>query len=325
MWTHSKPTDRATKGTRRQVSFARPSADDAAKRIIAVHAHPDDETTGNGITLPKYAAQGAHITLVTSNLGEEGEIVVPDIELLSAKHADQLGGYRIGELALACDALGVSEHYFLGGPGRYRDSGMMGDPANDNPRCFWKADIDEASAYLVPIIRRDRPQVLLTYNEVGGYGHPDHIQAHRVALRARDLAADSSYRPELGDAWTIAKVYYSGFPRSVLAQGLEALRAAGQDSVFGMEDASEAEFATDDALITTQIEGPDFVDARLLAMKAHRSQIALDSPFFKFLEMMGPQSLSTDYYQLAVGVVGPVDPVTSREADLFAGIGDRES
>ena len=304
------------------MSFARPSAADAAKRIIAVHAHPDDETTGNGITLPKYAAQGAHITLVTSNLGEEGEIVVPDIELLSVKHADQLGGYRIGELALACDALGVSEHHFLGGPGRYRDSGMMGDPANDNLRCFWKADLDEASAYLVPIIRANRPQVLLTYNEVGGYGHPDHIQAHRVAMRARDLAADSAYRPEFGEAWSIAKVYYSGFPRSVLAEGLEALRAAGQDNLFGMKDASEAEFVTDDELITTQIEGPDFVDARLLAMKAHRSQIALDSPFFKFMEMMGPQSLSTDYYQLAVGEVGPVDPATGREADLFAGVAE---
>ena len=300
------------------MSLAQPSTESSGKLLIAVHAHPDDETTGNGITFPKYAADGAHITLVTSNLGEEGEIVVPDLKLLSVHHADQLGGYRTGELALACVALGVSEHHYLGGMGRYRDSGMMGEPSNDNPRCFWQADLDEAADYLVPIIRKNRPQVLLTYNEMGGYGHPDHIQAHRVAVRGRELAADASYKPEFGGGWTIAKVYFSGIPRSALAKGIEALREIGQEDLFGITDAADAEFATDDELITTVIEGAEFVAVRKLAMQAHRSQISFDSPFFKFMELMGPEALASDFYQLAIGEVGPVDRATGKEVDLFA-------
>ena len=288
------------------------------KRIIAVHAHPDDETLNNGITFPKYAAEGAHITLVTSNLGEEGEIVVPDLELLSVHHADQLGGYRTGELALACDALGVSEHHYLGGMGRYRDSGMMGESSNDNPRCFWQADLDEAAGYLVPIIRKNRPQVLLTYNEFGGYGHPDHIQAHRVAVRGRELAADASYEPELGDAWMIAKVYFSQLPRSELAKRIEALREIGQENAFGVTDAADAEIAADDELITTIIEAGQFVADRKLAMQAHRSQLRFDSPQFKLLGVIGPGALARDFYQLAIGEVGPVDRVTGKEVDLFA-------
>src|SRR5437764_3543598 len=155
-----------------------------------VHAHPDDESIGTGATMAHYAASGAHVTLVTCTLGEEGEIHVPALAQLEAAQADQLGGYRIGELAVACAALGISDHRFLGGAGRYRDSGMMGLPTNDHPRAFWRADLDAAAGHLVEILQEVRPQVLVTYDANGFYGHPDHIQAHRVAMRAFERAGE---------------------------------------------------------------------------------------------------------------------------------------
>src|SRR3712207_1046230 len=158
----------------------------ADRRMLLVHAHPDDETINNGATMARYVAEGAEVTLLTCTLGEEGEVLVPELELLAAEHADQLGGYRIAELRAAMEALGVTDWRFLGGPGRYRDSGMMGTPANAKPRAFWNADLDEAVAHAVAVVREVRPQVLVTYDENGGYGHPDHIQAHRVAMGAVD-------------------------------------------------------------------------------------------------------------------------------------------
>ena len=153
-----------------------------------MHAHPDDESIGTGATMAKYAAEGAQVTLVTCTLGELGEIIPPSLAQLAAEREDRLGAYRIGELAAACAALGVTDHRFLGGPGRWRDSGMMGTPGNEDSRCFWQADVDEAAQALLDVIREVRPQVLVTYDANGFYGHPDHIQAHRVAWRAFELA-----------------------------------------------------------------------------------------------------------------------------------------
>src|SRR5690606_23535879 len=127
--------------------------------------------------MARYAAEGAKVTLVTCTLGEEGEIYVPELAGLAASDADQLGGYRIAELARACEVLGVADHRFLGGAGRYRDSGMMGWSTNDHPRAFWGADLDEAARQLVAIFEEVQPQVLVTYDPNGFYGHPDHIQA----------------------------------------------------------------------------------------------------------------------------------------------------
>src|SRR3954463_14463847 len=186
-----------------------------SRRMLLVHAHPDDETINNGATMARYVAEGASVTLLTCTLGEEGEVLVPELELLAADHADQLGGYRIAELRAAMEALGVTDWRFLGGPGRYRDSGMMGTQANDKPRAFWNADLDEAVAHAAAVVREVRPQVVVTYDEHGGYGHPDHIQAHRVAMRAADLAADPGFRPDLGAPWRITKIYWNRVPRSV--------------------------------------------------------------------------------------------------------------
>jgi N-acetyl-1-D-myo-inositol-2-amino-2-deoxy-alpha-D-glucopyranoside deacetylase len=155
-----------------------------SRRLLFVHAHPDDESIGTGATIAKYAAEGAHVTLVTCTLGELGEIIPPSLAHLAADREDRLGEYRIGELDAACAALGVTDHRFLGGPGRWRDSGMMGTEGNDDPRCFWQADVDKAARALLDVIDEVRPQVLVTYDANGFYGHPDHIQAHRVSWRA---------------------------------------------------------------------------------------------------------------------------------------------
>ena len=209
-----------------------------ARRILFVHAHPDDETVGTGATMAHYAAQGAYVALVTCTAGEEGEIHVPELAGLAAAEADQLGGYRIGELAAACAALGVSDHRYLGGAGRYRDSGMMGLPTNDHARAFWRADVDEAARQLVEIIRELRPQVLVTYDEIGFYGHPDHIQAHRVAMRAVELAAVEGIAPE--------KVYWTAVPRSAMEAGFEHF-AGSSDNPFGdVEHVDDLPFGTPD-------------------------------------------------------------------------------
>jgi N-acetyl-1-D-myo-inositol-2-amino-2-deoxy-alpha-D-glucopyranoside deacetylase len=163
------------------------SANGDQRRLLLVHAHPDDESIGTGATMARYVAEGAQVTLVTCTLGELGEIIPASLIHLTP---DQLGAHRIGELAAACAELGVTDHRFLGGPGRWRDSGMMGTPANEDRRCFWQADVDEAAAALVKVIEDTEPTAIVTYDANGFYGHPDHIQAHRVAWQAYQLACD---------------------------------------------------------------------------------------------------------------------------------------
>jgi N-acetyl-1-D-myo-inositol-2-amino-2-deoxy-alpha-D-glucopyranoside deacetylase len=291
-----------------------------ARRLLLVHAHPDDETINNGATMAKYALDGAHVTLVTCTLGEEGEILTPGLEHLGADAEDLLGEHRIGELAAAMEALAVTDHRFLGGPGRYRDSGMMGVASNERPECFWRADVDEAAGHLVGIVRQVRPRVLVTYDENGGYGHPDHIQAHRVALRAYELAADASYRPELGAGWQIDKVYYCAFPRSLMKAGIEALRAAGDSSFSEWESIEDADFVVDDDLVTTAVDASEHIEAKMTAMRAHATQISVDGPFFALSNNLGQQVFGVEFYRLARGRIGPRDGADGRETDLFAGV-----
>ena len=201
--------------------------------MLFVHAHPDDESIGTGATMAKYAAEGACVTLVTCTLGELGEIIPPGLAALAADRDDQLGGYRIGELEAACRALGVCDHRFLGGPGRWRDSGMIGTPGNDDPRAFWQADVDQAARDLAAVIREVRPQVMVTYDDDGFYGHPDHIQAHRVSYRAYQLAADPAIILDSGGCdpappWQVSKFYASTTPQSQLDQEIEMLRAVAR-------------------------------------------------------------------------------------------------
>ncbi|MGH3343114.1 MAG: N-acetyl-1-D-myo-inositol-2-amino-2-deoxy-alpha-D-glucopyranoside deacetylase [Carbonactinosporaceae bacterium] len=290
----------------------------ARRRLLLVHAHPDDEAISNGATMARYVDEGAHVTLVTCTLGEEGEILVPELAGLTP---GELGRHRMGELAAAMTALGVSDQRWLGGAGRYRDSGMMGLETNDRPGCFWRADVAEAAAHLVGVVREVRPQVLVTYDPSGGYGHPDHIQTHRVAVCALDLAADPSYRPELGAAWRVGKVYWTCVPRSVVEEGLAALRGAGDDTSFeDLERAEDAPFVVPDELVSTRLDGTAHVDAKIAAMRAHATQISVDGPFFALSNNLGQQIWAQEYYRLVQGERGPDVGPDGRESDLFSGL-----
>ncbi|HVE27825.1 MAG TPA: N-acetyl-1-D-myo-inositol-2-amino-2-deoxy-alpha-D-glucopyranoside deacetylase [Sporichthya sp.] len=292
------------------------TAPTASRRILVVHAHPDDEVINSGILMAKYAAEGAHVTLVTCTLGEEGEILVPGLAHLAADQEDALGTHRIGELAEAMKSLGVTDNRFLGGPGRYRDSGMMGVEQNERPTCFWQADLDEASAHLVEVVREVRPQVLVTYDENGGYGHPDHIQAHRVSMRAAELAADPAFRPDLGAAWTIAKIYWYAMPFSFLQAGIDAMRAAGDTEFFnGVERVEDLGMGVPDELITTRLDAEEYIEAKIGAMRAHATQIAVDGPFFALSNNLGQKIWGVECFRLVGGTVAPVPGEV--ESDLF--------
>ncbi|WP_405365386.1 N-acetyl-1-D-myo-inositol-2-amino-2-deoxy-alpha-D-glucopyranoside deacetylase [Kitasatospora sp. NBC_00039] len=284
------------------------------RRLLLVHAHPDDESIGNGATMARYAAEGAHVTLVTCTLGEGGEVIPPELGHLTADRDDTLGPHRIGELTDAMRAVGVADFRFLGGPGRYRDSGMMGVPDNEAPGCFWQADVDEAAGHLVAVVREVRPQVLVTYDENGGYGHPDHIQAHRVAMRAYELAADPAYRPGLGPAWRIAKVYWNRMPRSVIEQGLA--RTAAEARHPGVAQQADVPGVVDDAVVTTVLDGSAYAAPKAAAMAAHATQITVDGASFALSNNLGQPLIATEYYQLVRGQAGPERP----EDDLFAGL-----
>jgi N-acetyl-1-D-myo-inositol-2-amino-2-deoxy-alpha-D-glucopyranoside deacetylase len=282
-----------------------------------VHAHPDDESINNGATMARYAAEGARVTLVTCTLGERGEVIPPGLRHLSGA---ALGAHRHQELAAATRELGVTDVRLLGGAGRYRDSGMMGLPDNEDPDCLWQADLDEAAGHLVAVIREVRPQVLVTYDDNGGYGHPDHIQAHRIAMRAADLAADPAVRPDLGEAWRIARVYWNRVPRSVA----EAAFARLQDDLAGLPFAKSAGLedvpgVVADERITARVDGTArTAAAKAAAMRAHATQIEVAEPCFALSNELAQPLFTTEYYELvrgegAAGVAGV-------HTDLFAGI-----
>jgi N-acetyl-1-D-myo-inositol-2-amino-2-deoxy-alpha-D-glucopyranoside deacetylase len=295
----------------------------ADRRLLLVHAHPDDETIGSGATMAKYVSEGAHVTLVTCTLGEEGEILVPGLVHLAADKEDALGQHRIGELTDAMKALGVTDHRFLGAAGRWRDSGMMGTPANERPECFWQADLDEAVGALVAVMREVRPQVVVTYNENGGYGHPDHIQAHRVAVAAFDAAGDPARYPGTGDPWQPAKLYYLAIPISFLRMGWEALKQMGDETPFGVSSPDELPFGDPDELVTTQIDARDFLDAKMDAMRAHATQIEVEGPFFALSNHVGQRAFGLEHYRMVRGTPPPAAAAGSgaeKESDLFAGV-----
>lgn len=292
-----------------------------SRRLLLVHAHPDDESINNGATMAGYAAEGARVTLVTCTLGEEGEVIPAHLAHLAPDRDDALGPYRAGELAEAMKELGVGDHRFLGGPGRYRDSGMMGTEQNVRPGAFWSADLDEAAAHLVAVVREVRPQVLVTYDPDGGYGHPDHIQAHRVAMRAADLAADPGFRPETGEPWRIAKVYWNRVPRPVAEAGFARLREElaepGRTPFTRAASVGDVPGVVDDEVVTTVIDGTAHAAAKAAAMRAHATQIAVAEPYFALSNDLAQPLFTTEYYELVRGG----REGGARETDLFAGIG----
>ena len=288
---------------------------EADRRILLVHAHPDDETINTGATMASYASQGAHVTLLTCTLGEEGEILVPELAGLEAAQADQLGGYRIGELASALQELGVTDHRFLGGAGTFRDSGMVGSKANDHPRAFVRANREaavfaRAVAEAVDVILDVRPQVVITYDPTGGYGHPDHVLAHRVTMAAVTAAAAAG--------WQVAKTYWVIDPDSVLRQGIDAVVAKAPQfkSMSREQIGTPGHPGVPDVDVTTRIDASAFVEAKTRALTAHQTQVTVARGFFALSNYLGRPISGIEYYRLASGA-------TERgelETDLFAGI-----
>ena len=298
-----------------------------ARRLMLVHAHPDDETINNGATMAKYVAEGAAVCLVTCTLGEEGEVLVEDLAHLAPDQNDDLGAHRLGELKVAMETLGVTDYVRLGGDGRFRDSGMAYDTqgraiARDVLRdgIFWTTDLLEAANELVPVIRDRRPQVLVTYNEIGNYGHPDHIQAHRVAMYATQLAGVSSYRRDLSEPWTVARVLWITMSKSRMIAGIQALREAGDHETFKHfdPDGPMSVMLSTDAEIAVEIDGSPWVAQKIAAMRAHATQITSDGPFFAGAEVLGDDRWAHEYYRLACGV--PLPKGEGWADDLFAGL-----
>jgi len=281
-------------------------------RLLLVHAHPDDETINNGVTMAKYVAEGSLVTLVTCTRGEEGEVLVPELAHLASAYDDKLGEHRETELRDAMRELGVTDFRFLGAPMKqWRDSGMMGSDPNNRSDNFWNADLDEAAESLVEIILETKPHVLVTYDEIGGYGHPDHIQAHRVAMRGAELARERG--------WEIQKIYWNTIPRSIIEQGIEAMKDTG-NQFFGVDKADDFPFAQPDELVTTVINGEDFVEKKMAAMRAHPTQIAVDGPFFALSDNLGFKVWGLEFYRLVYGALGIQRNNDGRETDLFAGV-----
>jgi mycothiol conjugate amidase Mca len=278
--------------------------------LMAVFAHPDDEVW-MGATMAKYADQGARTVLVTATLGEEGEIKDPDLDPADVK--EKLGEIREAELRRSAEILGISQLYILG----FRDSGMAGTPANDDPRNFHNADPREATGRLVRMIRQERPQVLVTDNERGTYGHPDHLAAHRTTLAAFDAAGDPTQFPDDGlEPWQPQKLYYAAFARSDFLRMRDIMRERGIS--WGSEDESEEwlDFTVPDELVTTRIDVRTYRERVREAMRAHRTQIAPDDPFFSLPDDLGAAIFGADTFTRARSLVDAPLP----EDDLFSGI-----
>jgi LmbE family N-acetylglucosaminyl deacetylase len=327
-----------TFGRRADLGYDRTMTRSDRLTLMTVHAHPDDESIGTGGTMAKAAADGHRVVLVTCTRGEMGEIVVPELDT-EANHR-RLGELRAVELEEAMDELGVAEWDNLG----YRDSDMMGRVGNLDPRCFWQAGIDEAIGRLVWLVRRYRPDVMTTYNDYGGYGHPDHIRTHVVAVGAFERAGDPAAYPQQIAAehggtgpseaegglapWTPTKLYEQAIPASVRNAMADALAELGRESPWNLAaDATEeqrAEFEAQmvrmlvpDEAITTRVDisgAP--LEAKWRAVKRHVTQIAEDN-FFLVFGMEGWQRhWAEESYILRESRV----PVELPETDLFAGL-----
>lgn len=276
------------------------------RRLLLMHAHPDDESSSTGATMAGYARQGATVVLVTCTRGELGEIVAPDLAGLRDSDSDGLGLHREAELADALAALGTARHHWLGGRGRWRDSGM---PAGDDPAAFAGADLDEAVRAMVAILRAERPQVVVTYDADGGYGHPDHIQANRVTMAALDPAADPDFAPELGAPWQVAKVYWMTLARSLVQSAVDA---------GVLPSLSVVPNSLPDDEITAVVDGREYLDAKVAGLRAHRSQVDLDTGLFAVLAKV--PEFAVESYLLVRGERGPGSGPYNWENDLFAGV-----
>ena len=259
--------------------------------VVFFHAHPDDEAIATGGTMAKLAAEGHRVLCVTATKGELGEV---DDGFLADGEA--LWERRVQETHDACRALGVHRGEFLG----YLDSGMKDEPTNDDPLCFWQADLDEAAERLAAILREEDAEVLVVYDEIGTYGHPDHVKVHLVGVRAAELAGTR-------------RVYESTYDRDHVRMLMEMGRESGQLDLDAEVPDTDA-FGMPSERITTRVDVRDHLDAKRAAMSAHRSQIAETSFFL---------SMPPDIYALTWGTefyIRRDAPGGTREDTLVAGL-----
>jgi LmbE family N-acetylglucosaminyl deacetylase len=281
--------------------------------LMAVHAHPDDEVFGTGGTFLRYADDGLSTVLVCATGGEEGEIHDPDLDPVEAQ--PRLAEIRAGELRCASQVLKIGAVEMLG----YRDSGMAGTAANKNPDCFHQADLGEATARLVRLIRRYRPTVLVTYNSFGFYGHPDHIKAHLVTHAAFERAADPSFAPTPNlTPWQPLKLYETAVSREGMRRWQDLQRQLDPRAAANANDDFDPDkLGTPEDQITTRIDVRAYQEVRRQAFRCHRTQIPEDSFVFKPL----PEGFADDiwgyeeYVRVRSLVNGP-----DKEDDLFAGL-----
>ena len=282
--------------------------------LMAVHAHPDDEVISTGGTYLRYADEGLSTVLVCATGGEEGENHDPDLDPVEAQ--PRLAEIRAGELRCASHTLRIGAVEMLG----YRDSGMAGTSANENPACFHRADLDEATARLVQLIRRHRPNVLVSYNEFGFYGHPDHIKAYQITRAAFDRAADPTFAPSPNlTPWQPLKLYETAISREGMLRWRDLMRQQNPEEAANREDGGfdPEKLGTPDEQITTRIDVRRFLGTRLEAIRCHRTQIPADSFFFKPLpEGIAEGLFGHEEYVLARSLVKS----PPKEDDLFAGI-----
>lgn len=290
---------------------SQPAEQLAARRtIVAVHAHPDDECISTGGILARYGAAGIRTVLVTCTRGEVGEISDPTLAT-----PDNLAKVRARELAESVRILGIQRAIQLG----YRDSGMVATDDNQHPECFHLANLDDATARVVRVLREERPDVVVTYDENGNYGHPDHIKAHQVAVAAFAAAGDATRFPEAGPPWSPKKLYFAVFPRSAMVRFGERLREAGIEVPFGpREDTEEGQprLGVADDRVTTVVDVSAYVPQKRAALAAHRTQMGPDSFFMHLPAELFAELSSRERFQLGAGRAAP----SGMETDLFAGL-----
>lgn len=288
-------------------------------RLMAVHAHPDDESSKGAATTARYAAEGVEVLVVTCTGGERGDVLNPSFEPPEGHEFDSVAGrlaVRRLEMAAAAEALGVRQHW-LG----FVDSGLPeGDPTPPLPEgCFALVPLEEASAPLVQLVREFRPHVMTTYDPSGGYPHPDHIKCHEVSVEAYQAAGDPDrYVVEGGaEPWAPSKLYYNhGFSLDRLRAVHEAMEGAGLESPFGDWIESRAAREIPEREVTTRVEVAPYFAHRDAALTAHASQIDPEGFFFAVPRDIEADVWSTEEFELADSRV----PTDLPEDDLFAGL-----
>lgn len=282
--------------------------DERRLTLMAVHAHPDDEVITTGGVLARAASEGKRTVLVCATRGEVGQIVDPELDRPDVR--ERLGEVREEELRRACEILGVQDLYFLD----YHDSGMAGTPENEDPRAFANADPKEAAGRLVAIMRRTRPDVVITYDAKGGYGHPDHIATHRATIDAFHAAGDPEQYPEAGAPWRPRKLYYVGWPRSEMRRMRQVMEEAGREAWFDEEFIEN--FGVPDEDITAVVDVRACVPKLIEALRAHRTQITSDWFLTDIPGYTVDQTMGTEMFTRVV----PPHQSGEREDDVFAGL-----